>query len=58
VRCRLHFDLNGFQLTNLLFLARGLCINLGTGSKDVDVYDSETLEQMRAITGCYYLNSM
>jgi hypothetical protein len=56
---RYHYNLNKFQMTNLLFLARSITTSLvfpdpGVVS-DKDGYTSESLEQMRAFAGTYYL---
>ncbi|KAK3906352.1 protein priB [Staphylotrichum tortipilum] len=54
-----HYNLNNFQMVNLLFLARSITTSLGSaesrGSPDEVGYDSESLEQMRAFAGTYYL---
>ncbi|KAK4114046.1 hypothetical protein N656DRAFT_796558 [Canariomyces notabilis] len=57
--CWYHYNLNKFQMTNLLFLARSITTSLvfpdpGVVS-DKDGYTSESLEQMRAFAGTYYL---
>lgn len=54
-----HYNLHSFQLTNLLFLARSICVSLGfnesqDGTK-MQEHTSSCLEQMRAFAGCYYL---
>ncbi|KXX74315.1 Protein priB [Madurella mycetomatis] len=57
--CWFHYNLNKFQMTNLLFLARSITVGLGfaeTGAQpDKGGYTSESLEQMRAFAGTYYL---
>lgn len=49
-------------MVNLLFLARSITTSLGfaglRGSPDEAGYDSESLEQMRAFAGTYYLVTM
>jgi hypothetical protein len=56
------YGLNSFQLTNLLFLARSICVSLGLGESRVSAeqpeHMPEALEHMRAYTGCYYLVSL
>ena len=58
---RYHYNLNSFQLTNLLFLARSMCVSFGF--KDSQQYTTKSehsstcLEQMRAFAGCYYINT-
>jgi hypothetical protein len=54
-----HYNLNSFQMTNLLYLARSICVSLGLSEsrgmmKESD-YTSECLEQMRGFAGTYYL---
>lgn len=48
-----------FQLTNLLFLMRSICVSLGFNeSQEFSKQQEHTvasLEQMRAFTGVYYL---
>lgn len=54
-----HYNLNGFQMTNLLYLARSLCtslgLNEGQGIMKQGELSSQCLEQMRALAGTYYL---
>ncbi|KAK3333658.1 hypothetical protein B0T19DRAFT_440404 [Cercophora scortea] len=54
-----HYNLNSFQMTNLLFLARSICSSLGfTESQSATMQreqTSDSLEQMRAFAGTYYL---
>ncbi|EFX00747.1 thiamine biosynthetic bifunctional enzyme [Grosmannia clavigera kw1407] len=58
-----HYNINSFQLNNLLFLARGITVSLGLGephppssSPDVpDGYTSEVLQKMRCFSGTFYL---
>ncbi|SPN98362.1 uncharacterized protein DNG_01407 [Cephalotrichum gorgonifer] len=54
----LHYCLNGFQLTNMLFLCRSLCIALRLTRDAAGPHDSAALERMRAYAGCYFLNSL
>lgn len=58
--CWFHYNLNSFQLTNLLYLARSVCASLGlhhvaAHHRDANPLTSETLEQLRAFAGTYYL---
>ncbi|KAK0646039.1 hypothetical protein B0T16DRAFT_151968 [Cercophora newfieldiana] len=54
-----HYNLNSFQMTNLLYLARSMCVGLGfselQGTKESNDHSSEFLERMRAFAGVYYL---
>ncbi|TLS22751.1 uncharacterized protein PpBr36_06044 [Pyricularia pennisetigena] len=62
-----NFNMNSFQITNLIFLARSICVSLGTGegpslsplqplgSMTSDPLAPESLEKMRAFAGTYYL---
>ncbi|KAK4044033.1 hypothetical protein C8A01DRAFT_12582 [Parachaetomium inaequale] len=54
-----HYNLNNFQMGNLLFLARSITTSLGTaepkGVPGKEGYDAKCLEQMRAFVGTYYL---
>ncbi|KAI1878478.1 uncharacterized protein JN550_000660 [Neoarthrinium moseri] len=54
-----HYGLNSFQVTNLLGLARSLCMSLGFAQcslqSDPFSYSSSSLEKMRAYAGTYYL---
>ncbi|OIW33841.1 hypothetical protein CONLIGDRAFT_570391 [Coniochaeta ligniaria NRRL 30616] len=55
-----HYSLNSFQMTNLLYLARSICMSLGFNEKGQGLmreteYSSQCLEQMRAFAGTYYL---
>ncbi|KAH8673726.1 hypothetical protein BX600DRAFT_547409 [Xylariales sp. PMI_506] len=56
-----HFGLNSFQVTNLLGLARSLCLSLGFDERQLQGRQlettSENLEQMRAFAGTYYLTT-
>lgn len=53
--------MNSFQMTNLLYLARSICLSLGFNEaqratpQEARDYSSATLEEMRAYAGCYYL---
>ncbi|KAK0621380.1 hypothetical protein B0T17DRAFT_493895 [Bombardia bombarda] len=54
-----HYNLNSFQMTNLLFLARSICSCLGftesqSATKQKE-HSSACLEEMRAFAGTYYL---
>ncbi|PSR76280.1 hypothetical protein BD289DRAFT_378763 [Coniella lustricola] len=53
---------NSFQLTNLLFLLRSLCVSLGFKDSQrcnkQQIHDSASLERMRAYAGVYYLVTM
>ncbi|KAB5570063.1 hypothetical protein GE09DRAFT_957073, partial [Coniochaeta sp. 2T2.1] len=58
-----HYNLNSFQMTNLLYMARSICMSLGLNEKGQGVkqsenpadYSSQALEHMRAFAGTYYL---
>lgn len=54
-----HYNLHSFQMTNLLFLMRSVCIGLGfIESRNMpqrEAQGSHCLEQMRAYAGTYYL---
>ncbi|KAK5664177.1 hypothetical protein OQA88_393 [Cercophora sp. LCS_1] len=54
-----HYNLNSFQMTNLLYLARSMCAGLGfselQGASEPNNFSSEYLERMRAFAGTYYL---
>ena len=54
-----HYNLNSFQMTNLLYLARSMCASLGfselQGTNEPKDFSSECLERMRAFAGTYYL---
>lgn len=55
-----HYALKGPQVTNLLFLARAMCINLGF-KEDATLEGAEhtrNMEHMRAYAGTYYLNTL
>ncbi|KAM0334122.1 hypothetical protein ACHAQA_001142 [Verticillium albo-atrum] len=57
-----HYNVNSYQLTNLLFLARSMCITLGFREAQTGLTPKEAttrgLEYMRAFLGCYYLNTL
>jgi hypothetical protein len=59
---RYHYNLNNFQMVNLLFLARSITLSLRSaepkGLPDDGGYSSESLELMRAFAGTYYLVTM
>jgi hypothetical protein len=54
-----HYSLNSFQMTNLLYLARSICMSLGLaegqGAPKPGEPASQCLERMRAFAGTYYL---
>ncbi|KAL2188749.1 hypothetical protein L209DRAFT_680633 [Thermothelomyces heterothallicus CBS 203.75] len=54
-----HYNLDSFQMMNLLFLTMSITTSLGAvetkGIPDKEGYSSESLEQMRAFAGTYYL---
>ncbi|KAK4123769.1 hypothetical protein N657DRAFT_573578 [Parathielavia appendiculata] len=54
-----HYNLDNFQMVNLLFLARSITLSLGSaevkGFPGDGRYSSELLELMRAFAGTYYL---
>jgi hypothetical protein len=59
-----HYNLNSFQVTNLLYLLRSLCANMGwaesqsqTAAKLKEA-GSAGLEQMRAYCGVYYATTL
>ncbi|KAF5026062.1 hypothetical protein F66182_1854 [Fusarium sp. NRRL 66182] len=55
-----HYALKGSQVTNLLFLARSLCVNLRF-KEDASLQGEEftkNLDHMRAYAGTYYLNTL
>jgi hypothetical protein len=57
---RFHYALKGSQVTNLLFLARAICVNLRF--KEDASLQGEALDQnlnhMRVYVGTYYLNTL
>ncbi|KAI5465615.1 hypothetical protein BGZ63DRAFT_411145 [Mariannaea sp. PMI_226] len=55
-----HYALKGSQVTNLLFLARAMCVNLGfKDDQSLQGQDRErNLDHMRAYAGTYYLNTL
>lgn len=59
---RFHSSAKSFELTNLLFLMRSICVSLGFNeSQEFSKQQSTSLaslEQMRAFTGVYYLVTM
>ncbi|KLU84272.1 hypothetical protein MAPG_03316 [Magnaporthiopsis poae ATCC 64411] len=52
-----NFGMTSFQINNLLFLARSLCVSLGLGEPQGNSgpLTSARLEEMRAYAGTYYL---
>ncbi|KAM5351381.1 hypothetical protein ACJ41O_004104 [Fusarium nematophilum] len=55
-----HYALKGSQVTNLLFLARSMCLNFGF-KEDANLQGEEldqNLDNMRAYAGTYYLNTL
>lgn len=54
------YAVKGHQLTNLLFLARSMCVNLSSLSCDPLPSDARylQLDPLRAYAGTYYLNTM
>lgn len=57
-----HVKLQSFQITNLLYLMRSMCVSLGFSESQEAMknqeHDSTSLEQKRAFTGVYYLVTM
>ncbi|CAN8096408.1 unnamed protein product [Discula destructiva] len=55
-----HSGNQSFQLTNLLFLMRSICVSLGFNESQAVAKHTESpsLEYMRAFTGVYYLVTM
>jgi hypothetical protein len=56
-----HYNLNSFQVVNLLFLARSITTSLRTTelkTLEDGKYASESLEHMRAFAGTYYMVTM
>ncbi|KUI59835.1 hypothetical protein VP1G_07056 [Cytospora mali] len=62
VACRLHVKLQSFQMTNMLFLMRSMCVSLGFSESQNAMkqqeHNSTSLEQMRTFAGVYYLVTM
>ncbi|KAI7769187.1 hypothetical protein LZL87_000734 [Fusarium oxysporum] len=55
-----HYALKGSQVTNLLFLARAICVNLRF-TEDTSLQGEEydrNLDHMRVYAGTYYLNTL
>ncbi|KAK7430087.1 hypothetical protein QQZ08_003478 [Neonectria magnoliae] len=55
-----HYALKGSQVTNLLFLARAMCVNLGF-KEDASLQGEEftrNMNHMRVYAGTYYLNTL
>ena len=57
---RFHFALKSSQVTNLLFLARSMCVNLSSMSYGSEDEESKygNLDHLRAYAGKYYLNTL
>lgn len=59
---RYHIILKSFQMTNLLFLMRSICISLGIneslGTSEPQAHSSASLDHMRTYAGVYYLVTM
>ncbi|UNI14177.1 hypothetical protein JDV02_000834 [Purpureocillium takamizusanense] len=55
-----HFALKSSQVTNLLFLARSMCVNLSSMSYGSEDEESKygNLDHLRAYAGTYYLNTL
>ncbi|KAL5598866.1 hypothetical protein BROUX41_003813 [Berkeleyomyces rouxiae] len=51
------FDLNGFQTTNMIFLARSISGSMAPKGAVHTATDSRTLEHLRAFAGVYYINT-
>lgn len=58
--CRFHYALKSTQLTNLLFLARAMCVNLSSSGLGPTQDDSSyaNMDNLRAYAGTYYLNTL
>ncbi|ROW12058.1 hypothetical protein VMCG_00760 [Cytospora schulzeri] len=58
----LHVKMHSFQMTNLLFLMRSMCVSLGFSESQEAMkqqeHNSTSLEQMRTFAGVYYLVTM
>lgn len=53
-----HYNVNSFQMTNLLFLMRSLCTGMGLIegiAEDAPKAKRHSLEQLRTFVGAYYL---
>ena len=57
---RFHHALRSSRLTNVLFLARSMCLNLSLGGNQPMPDDATTrnLDPLRAYAGTYYLNTL
>lgn len=59
---RYHIILKSFQMTNILFLMRSICVSLGINesleSSKPQAHSSASLDQMRTYAGVYYLVTM
>lgn len=55
-----HFGLKSSQVTNLLFLARSMCVNLSSMSYSSQGDDAKygPLDHLRAYAGTYYINTV
>ena len=61
--CWFHYNLNSFQLTNLVFLCRSICSSLGLTESthlnsvrgNLDQFTPKCLDNMRALLGTYYI---
>ncbi|KAH7328495.1 hypothetical protein B0I35DRAFT_417555 [Stachybotrys elegans] len=57
-----HYGLNNTQVTNLLFLARGMCISLDlegdAGAIQGRCPNEQDLDYLRAYAGMYYINTL
>lgn len=59
--CRFQYNLNSYQLTNMLYLARSMCLTLGFQESPFGTTGERSmgdLNQLRAFVGCYYENTM
>lgn len=60
---RWHVKMHSFQMTNMLFLMRSMCVSLGfsesqDNGRQQEKHESFSLEQMRTFAGVYYLVTM
>lgn len=64
--CWYHYNLKSSQLTNLVFLARSICSSLGLTESThlnsvkgrLDQFTPKCLDNMRALTGTYYITTV